>query len=246
MNVKPAEVQRWMKADMAGGAAVLGAFWGAARQRLPINVHAVVPLAENLYGEQALRQGDVVTHYNGLTTEITHTDAEGRLVLADCLAYMAESQPEVLVDVATLTNWILGPDLWMVLGTDQALIDELLCAGRRAGEPGWQLPLWPGYADCPTAVIADLQNYDFRETAPDTIVAAHYLKRFAGQVPWAHLDIVGTAFRTERGNDGLLGATGSATRTLLHLLEVRAEEMSARTEPCQLLEASPDVPFVAR
>jgi leucyl aminopeptidase len=190
-----------------------------------VNVRAVVPLAENLYGERALRQGDVITHLNGLTTEITHTDAEGRLVLADALAHLAAGQPDVLVDVATLTNWILGPDLWMALGNDQGVVDELLRAGRREGEPGWQLPMWSPYADSVTSSEsspADLQNYDFREVAPDPIVAAHYLRRFVGEVPWAHLDIVGTAYRTARGHDGLAGATGSATRTLLRFLEDRA------------------------
>lgn len=230
MNVKPAEVQRWMKADMAGGAAVLAAVRGAARRGLRVNIRAVVPLAENLYGERALRQGDVITHLNGLTTEITHTDAEGRLVVADALAHLAAGQPDVLVDVATLTNWILGPDLWMALGNDQDVIEELLSAGHREGEPGWQLPLWPPYADSATSSessTADLQNYDFREVAPDPIVAAHYLHRFVGEVPWGHLDIVGTAYRTARGHDGLAGATGSATRTLLRFLEDRSAGAAA-------------------
>ena len=222
LNLKrdPAEIS-WMRSDMAGGAAVAAAVIAAARLALPVPAVAVVPLAENMPGGGALRPGDVLTHRGGRTSEVIDTDSEGRLVVADALGYLAERSPAALIDVATLTDAAgLGPALWAAMGTGQELMAGLLRAGEAAGEPGWQLPLPGGYRELLSSPAADVRNTPTH--GPDsTVMAAMFLREFAGGIPWVHIDNGSTAW-LEYGT-GLWpeGATGSPARALLRFLEAR-------------------------
>src|SRR5262249_61840416 len=136
-----AEIE-WMKSDMAGAASIMAVLRGAAEFGLPVNIDAVLPFAGNMPGGAAQRPGDVISHRGGKTSEVRDTDAEGRLIIADALAYLAERNPAVMVDVATLTDAAgLGEGFWAVLGTDEQQIGLLLEAGTEAGDPGWHLPL---------------------------------------------------------------------------------------------------------
>lgn len=222
LNVKVARDMRWMKADMAGAAAVLAAMRAVARLRLAVNVVAAIPSIENLPGHSAIRPGDVIRHFGGRTTEITNTDAEGRVILADALAYMAEKRPRAIIDAATLTDALLGEEVWAVLGTGRQVIADLLAAGAEAGEPGWELPLRSAYRRHMESAVADLRNWDAATTVTDTINAAVFLREFVGDVPWAHIDIVGTAYMVEPTELWPAGATGSPTRTFIRYLEGQA------------------------
>jgi leucyl aminopeptidase len=223
LNLKrdPGEIS-WMRADMAGGAAVTAAVIAAARLALPVPAVAVVPLAENMPGGGALRPGDVLTHRGGRTSEVMDTDSEGRLVVADALGYLAERSPAALIDVATLTDAAgLGPALWAATGTDQELMAGLLRAGEAAGEPGWPLPLPDAYRELLSSAAADVRNTPAH--GPDsTVMAAMFLREFAAGLPWVHIDNGSTAW-LEYGT-GLWpeGATGSPARALLRFLEARA------------------------
>jgi leucyl aminopeptidase len=165
----------------------------------------------------------VLTHRGGRASEIRDTDSEGRLIIADALAYLAERKPATLIDVATLTDAAgLGEDLWAVLGTDEREIGELIEAGEQAGDPGWRLPLPPSYRKYLASAAADIRNTP--AGVPDTtIMAAMYLREFTGGVPWLHIDNGSTAYLDK---DGVLwpeGATGSPTRALLRWVERFAE-----------------------
>ncbi len=223
LNLKrdPAEIA-WMRSDMAGGAAVAAAVIAAAELGLAVPVTAVVPLAENMPGGGALRPGDVLTHRGGRTSQVVDTDSEGRLVVADALAYLAERGPAVLLDVATLTDAAgLGPALWAAFGTDQALLDEVLRAGEAAGDPGWPLPLPDAYRDLLACPAADLRNTPSR--GPDSaVMAAMFLREFAGDAPWVHIDNGSTAWLEYETGLWPEGATGSPFRALLRFLEARA------------------------
>ena len=233
LNLKrdPGEIS-WMRADMAGGAAVAGAVIAAARLALPLTATAVVPLAENLPGGGALRPGDVLTHRGGRTSEVIDTDSEGRLVVADALAYLAERNPAALIDVATLTDAAgLGPALWAAMGTDRTLLDEILLAGDRAGEPGWPLPLPEAYRQLLSSSAADLRNTPTR--GPDsTVMAATFLREFTGETPWVHIDNGSTAWLEYESGLWPEGATGSPVRTLIRFLERRATGVPA-TKLCE-------------
>jgi leucyl aminopeptidase len=223
LNLKrdPGEIS-WMRADMAGGAACAAAVIAAARLALPLAATAVVPLAENLPGGGALRPGDVLTHRGGRTSEVMDTDSEGRLVVADAVAYLAERHPAALIDVATLTDAAgLGPALWAAMGTDQALLDEVLQAGESAGEPGWPLPLPPAYRQLLSSPAADLRNTPAR--GPDsTVMAAMFVREFTGNTPWVHIDNGSTAWLEYESGLWPEGATGSPARALIRFLEARA------------------------
>lgn len=223
LNLKtdPKEIE-WMRADMAGGAAVAAAVIAAARLSLPVHVVAVIPLAENMPDGNAIRPGDVLTHRGGKTTEIIDTDCEGRLLVADGLAYLSEREPAALIDVATLTDaGGVGYALWAAMGTDRALLRELLDAGGRAGDPGWTLPLPDTYPELFRSDVADVRNtaVDWPDTA---VMAATYLREFAGTVPWAHIDNGSTAWYEHAAGAWPEGATGSPARALVRFLEKRA------------------------
>jgi leucyl aminopeptidase len=220
LDVKNAESMVQMKDDMGGAAAVLAAMTAAVSLGVDTHLRAYLPCAENAIGPRSLRPGDVLRHRDGRTSEIVSPDAEGRLVLADAITYAKESAPARIVDIATLTGSTgLGPDIWGILGTSQPLVEALLRAGGRVGEPGWQLPLFDGYRKKIRSSIADIRNHElgmfWRHQA---IWAALYLSEFVGETPWAHLDIAATVFRTEPDEVWPAGATGSGTGTLLQFL----------------------------
>jgi len=227
LTLKRTSEIEWMKSDMAGAATIMAVLRGAAQLGLPVNIDAALPFAENMPGGSAQRPGDVLTHRGGKTSEIRDTDSEGRLIVADVLAYLAERSPAVLVDVATLTDAAgLGEGLWAVLGTDDRQISELVAAGREAGDPGWHLPLPPAYRRYLASAVADIRNTP-SEGADTTVMAAMYLREFTGSVPWMHIDNGSTAYLERPGDGWPEGATGSPVRALLRWVERRAEHHAA-------------------
>ena len=213
----------WLWADMAGAAAVLAASWAAVQLGVQIPLRVLLPCVENMPSPGAYRPGDIITHRNGRTTEIRHTDAEGRLVLADVLTYAAEAEPAAIVDVATLTDdFALGPDLWPVIANDQDLADLVVDAGDASADPGWQLPLWPGYQHATDSRAADRANIGLlgSQGVAGSILGGLFLAPFAGRIPWAHIDIAGTAIKTAAVGHWPRGATGSSTAALIRLIEV--------------------------
>ena len=220
ISLKPAERMHEMKGDMAGGAAVLAVLRAAADLGLPLNVSAVVPAAENLPGGRATRPGDVVRSLRGKSIEIINTDAEGRLLLADALAYAERLDPEAVIDVATLTGACvvaLGPEVAGVFGNDSALVEKIRKASEETGEPVWELPLYREYGERLKSDTADLKNTGGREGG--AVTAALFLENFVGKVPWAHLDIAGPAFSTKDRPDISKGGTGFSVRLLVELLQ---------------------------
>jgi leucyl aminopeptidase len=219
---RDAEIE-WMKSDMAGAASIMAVLRGAAEFSLPVNIDAVLPFAENMPGGAAQRPGDVITHRGGITSEVRDTDAEGRLIVADALAYLAERNPAVLVDVATLTDAAgLGEGLWAVLGTDEQQIGLMVEAGTAAGDPGWHLPLPRAYRRYLASAAADVRNTPVG--VPDTtVMAATYLREFTGGLPWMHIDNGSTAYLDRPGDCWAEGATGSPARALLGWVERWAE-----------------------
>ncbi|GAA4033226.1 M17 family metallopeptidase [Allokutzneria multivorans] len=218
ISIKPAEGMHLMRTDMSGGAAVIAALRGIAALGLPIRVTGLVPCAENHVSGTAYRPGDVVRHYGGKTTEVTNTDAEGRMVLADALAYAVEKHaPDVLVDVATLTGAMkvsLGLRTGGVFATSPELAKRITTAGADTGESWWEMPLLDAHAADVRSEIADLRQCP---PGPGGITAALFLREFAADLPWAHLDIAGPA-RAEKAYDEVNpGGTGFAARTLITL-----------------------------
>jgi leucyl aminopeptidase len=227
LDLKRPHEMEWMKADMAGAASAFALMWGLSQLKPSINVVAAVPLVENLPGPRATKPGDVLQHRNGLTTEITDTDSEGRLILADTLAYLCEMNPIAVIDSGTVTSaWPLGPELWAIMGTDAQLNAELLAAGRESGEPGFELPVWKPYREYIRSDVADLRNSGAEYAFDGPFIAALFLSEFVDKIPWAHIDTAGPAVVTKGGGLWPRGATGAPTRTLLRYLEGRASEGS--------------------
>jgi leucyl aminopeptidase len=220
IDLKQGTGMRMMHTDMAGGAAALAALRSIAERRLPVRTTVLVPAAENAFSGSALRPGDVVRHFGGRTSEIMNTDAEGRIVLADALAYAAARlRPSVLVDLATLTGAMkvaLGLRVGGLFATTDALAGALGAAGRATGEPLWRLPLSSDYAGTLHSDVADAQNSPGN---PGGITAALFLEPFTGGLPWAHLDIAGPARSPE--DDGMFsrGATGFGARLIARWVE---------------------------
>lgn len=220
ISIKPGENMELMKYDMTGGATVLGAMRAIAQLKPPIPVLGVVPATENLPSGKATKPGDVVRAMSGKTIEIINTDAEGRLILADAIAYAKKLGATRIVDMATLTGAVsiaLGDVNTAILGTDQELIDEVIEAGREVGERFWQLPLDKEYSKQIKSDIADIKNTGGRKAG--TITAAAFLKEFADGVSWAHLDIAGTAWGDDAKPYRSKGPTGIAVRTLLNIVD---------------------------
>jgi leucyl aminopeptidase len=200
ISIKPANKMSEMKFDMSGGAAVLGAIEAIAELRLPVRVVAVVGATENMPSGHALKPGDVVRAADGTTIEVINTDAEGRLVLADCLTHAINLGAERLVDIATLTGAIvtaLGNTHAGLMASDDAWAEQVQEAATSTGELVWRLPLHPDYAKALDSDTADVVNVNEARKA-GSIVAAHFLERFTGDVPWAHIDIAGTAWGSGR------------------------------------------------
>lgn len=213
----------WMKADMAAAAAVAGAVFAAVELGADPDVTVILPMAENMPSGHALRPGDVISHPGGRRTEVTDTDCEGRLILADAVAYLAGSGVGEIIDVGTLTDGGgVGPLLWGCWATSDSLAAALTSAGETAGEPGWRLPLRPEYARVLASKVADIANASF--TQPDSgQIAATYLRSFAGTVPWVHIDNGSSAYLEHDLSPWPSGATGSPLRALLQLLLDRAQ-----------------------
>lgn len=216
LSIKPGEAMASMKRDMTGGAVVMATMAALAAVGCPVRVIGLVAAAENAVSGNALRPGDVVRHYGGRTSEVTNTDAEGRLVLADALAYaVAELAPDVVVDVATLTGGIkvaLGQQVGGLFATDDALAAALLAAGESAGEPLWRFPLHAGYEDKLASKIADADN---GPKGPQAIMAALFLQHFVGDVPWAHLDLASVGDVPKEMHEWTQGPSGFGARALL-------------------------------
>ena len=228
ISLKPADNMEQMKADMTGGAAVLGTVRAAARLRLPINIVALIPATENMPGGSATKPGDILTSLSGKTIEVINTDAEGRLILADGLTYANRYKPSVVVDIATLTGACvvaLGHYAIGVLGNNERLIGELKAAGDQCGERAWQLPLWEEYYDQIKSDVADVKNTGGR--AGGTITAAAFLSKFVGDARWAHLDIASTDWSDRERAYIPKGATGVGTRLLIQFLFNRANGRKA-------------------
>jgi leucyl aminopeptidase len=218
LSLKPAEQMELMKGDMAGAAAVLCAVCAIAQLKVGANVMALMPLADNMPGGRATRPGDVIKSYGGKTVEITNTDAEGRLILADALAFAAKNGATHIVDVATLTGAMviaLGKITTGILGNDEELLGRVKAAAEKAGERVWEMPLFDEYGEQIKSPIADMKNVGGRPAGP--ITAAMFLKEFVGETPWVHLDIAGTSWNENRLPHMAKGPTGVAVRTLVEL-----------------------------
>ena len=201
ISIKPAADMHEMKYDMCGAAAVLGAMKSICQMKPKVNVVCVVPTVENKTGADAQMPGDIVRAYNGKTVEVHNTDAEGRLILADAMAYTVDHyKPNVMVDVATLTGAVifgLGHYAAGVMTNDDELVHELRLAADATGERIWQLPLWPDYCALIEGTHADLCNIGPRGEA-GSITAGAFLKEFVGDTPWMHIDIAGTAWGAKK------------------------------------------------
>jgi leucyl aminopeptidase len=216
ISLKPADGMEKMKYDMAGGATAMAALRTLALFNTPVNCMAVVPLAENMPSGRAQRPGDVVESMSGKTIEIINTDAEGRLILADALAYARHIGATHLVDLATLTGAAriaLGPFRVGVMGNDQTFIDSFLASAKRAGEKMWQMPMDDEYRDLIKSTVADLANSGGRFAG--MITAAKFLQEFVGDTPWVHLDIASTAWNEEDKPYLPKGPTGVGMRSLV-------------------------------
>jgi leucyl aminopeptidase len=223
ISIKPAQGMEWMKFDMCGAAGVLGAMEAIARLRLPINVVGLVGSTTNMPSGTAVKPGDVVRSMSGKFIEIINTDAEGRLVLADVLSYAARYEPAAVLDAATLTGACviaLGHTASGIMGNDADVVREVLAAGTRAGEPGWELPMWDDYKELIKSDVADIKNSGGRPAG--TISAALFLKEFAEGYPWVHLDIAGTAYTESDLGTVPRGPTGVPVGTFVEFVRGRA------------------------
>ena len=213
ISIKPAQNMEDMKYDMSGAAAVLGTFEMLGRLKPPVHVVGLIPTTENMPSGTAVKPGDVVTSLSGKTIEVINTDAEGRLILCDALVYARRYKPTCVLDIATLTGAIvvaLGHTASGVMGTDDALIEEVRRAGDRAGERVWPLPLWDEYRDLMKSDIADVKNAGGRPAG--SISAGWFLREFVDGFPWAHLDIAGTAYTDREDATRVKGPTGIGVR----------------------------------
>jgi leucyl aminopeptidase len=223
ISIKPAASMHEMKMDMSGAAAVLEAVAAIAELELAVDLIAVVPSTENMPSGTALKPGDVITQYNGKTVEVNNTDAEGRLILADALAYCAELGAERIVDLATLTGAVLialGSTYAALISNDDGLAAEIERAGAESGELAWRLPLHPEYKELTKGTVADLTNAAAKRKA-GTIYAGSFLEEFVDGRPWAHLDIAGTAWDVGREYVGK-GPTGFGVRLLVELARAQS------------------------
>lgn len=219
ISLKPGEGMDEMKYDMCGGASVLGTLLAAAEMDLPLNIVGLVPASENLPDGNANKPSDILTSMSGKTVEILNTDAEGRLILCDTLSYAERYNPDVVIDLATLTGACLvalGRVASGLLGNDDLLCNDIIAASQTANDSVWRLPLWEEYQEQLKSNFADLANIGGRDAG--TITAACFLSQFAENFRWAHLDIAGTAWRTGKEK----GATGRPVPLLTQYLINRA------------------------
>ena len=220
VSIKPSNKMHQMKMDMLGAGTVMAVIQAVAKMKLPINVVAVVPTVENVVSAKATKPGDVFTSMSGLKVEVLNTDAEGRLILADALTYVEKFNPEVVIDVATLTGaalYALGSYATPVLGNDQELIDDLIKAGKKSKDKGWQLPLWEEHCKVMQGQegVADLRNIASK-SGPGTTTAAAFLWEFADEYRWAHLDIAATGSTGDK-------PTGRSVKMLIEYIKQKAK-----------------------
>ena len=224
ISIKPAPGMEFMKFDMCGAAGVLGAIETIARMNLKVNVVGLLGATTNMPSGTAINPGDVVRAMNGKTIEITNTDAEGRLILADVLGYARRYQPSVIVDAATLTGACviaLGHNATGAFGNDEAVLAEVIAAARAAAEPAWPLPLWDDYKEQISSDVADVKNTGGR--AAGSVTAALFLKEFVEEgTPWVHLDIAGTAYSEADLVAIPKGPTGVPVGTFVQFVRGRA------------------------
>lgn len=219
ISLKPSENMEQMKADMTGGAEVLATIRAASRLKLPVNAVGLLPVTENMPGGRATKPGDILTMLSGKTVEVQNTDAEGRLILADGLAYASRLKPACVIDIATLTGAAavaLGQFAIGMLGNDDTVKADLKKAGNHAGERVWEMPLWDEYFEQLKSDVADMRNIGGR--GGGMITAAIFLSKFVGDHPWVHLDIASTDWGTTERPYIPKGPTGIGTRLLIQYL----------------------------
>ncbi|RJQ51920.1 MAG: leucyl aminopeptidase [Nitrospiraceae bacterium] len=220
ISLKPGEGMEKMKYDMAGGAAVLGVMKAVSEMKLPVHLICVLPAAENLPGGSATKPGDVVKTISGKSIEIISTDAEGRLTVADAIEYAKRFKPSAIIDIATLTgacSIAFGNEAVAMMGNDEALMEKMKRASGETSERVWQMPLFEEYRDYIKSDIADLKNTSGRSGS--LVSSAYFLSEFAGDTPWVHLDIAGTAWTDKDRPYIPKGATGIGVRLLLGFLK---------------------------
>src|SRR5262249_234133 len=212
ISIKPAEGMEKMKYDMSGAAATLAAMRAIAQLKPKVNVIGLMPTTENMPSARANKPGDVLRAMSGKTIEVINTDAEGRLILADAISYARKLGATRIIDLATLTGAVsiaLGTVNVAILGNNQAFTNQVRAAAKEVGERFWELPMDDEYSD-----IADIKNSGGRNAG--TITAAYFLREFAEDTPWVHLDIAGTAWENDRKPYAAKGPTGVAIRTLIN------------------------------
>ncbi|MGO9462954.1 MAG: leucyl aminopeptidase [Isosphaeraceae bacterium] len=222
--LKPSSSMEAMKSDMTGAAVVVAAIQAVARLGLPVNVRGYVALTENMTGGKAMKLGDVLCMRNGKTVEVMNTDAEGRLILADALSFVAEQRPYRVLDLATLTGACmvaLGPKVAGLFGNDDAFCADLQAACRKTGERVWRMPLDSDFKEQLKSSVADLKNIGGKWGG--AITAAKFLEQFVDSAPWIHLDIAGPSWCDSENTTRDAGATGCFVRTLVALLEQAPE-----------------------
>jgi len=222
IHLKPTGSIEDMKMDVSGGAAVIGAMYAVATIGLKVNVVGIVPAVENLPSAEATKPGDVVKMYNGKTVEVVNTDAEGRLIIADAIAYGIERfKPSYVVDLATLTGACivaLGKRVAGIMGNDGELLEQLKRAGKEAEEEVWELPMFDHYGEELKSEVADLKNVGEKSGA-GAIIGAKFLENFAGKTPWAHIDIAGPAIADKPWLWNPKGGTGFGVRLVVEWLK---------------------------
>ena len=221
--IKPSKGMDEMKSDMTGAATVVGIMESVAKRNMPVNVVGVIGLAENMPDGASYKPGDIIKSLSGKTVEVLDTDAEGRLVLADCITYTARNiKPQFMIDFATLTGAIivaLGEETTGLFSNDEKLVERIKIAAEKSGEDVWQLPMGKKFADMVKSDIADIKNLGEPSRHAGSITAAEFLKFFAEDIPWAHLDIAGTAWTTKGNDISSKGMTGVGVNLVNKLLE---------------------------
>ena len=222
ISIKPSASMEEMKMDMSGGAAALGAMMAVAALKMKVNLVVLVPTTENMPDGAAIKPGDVATGLSGVTMEIINTDAEGRLILSDALAYADRYKPDSIIDIATLTGACmvaLGEAASGLFCNDKKLTSQLVEAGEETGEKLWSMPLFPEHEELIKSKVADVKNVGPRGGGAST--AAAFLKKHVKKGPWAHIDIAGTAYTAKSRHYNTIGGLGIGVRTIIRFIEKR-------------------------
>lgn len=222
ISIKPSKGMDTMKFDKCGAVVMMGVLRAAAEMKIPLKITALLPATENMPSGSATKPGDIVRMYNGKTVEIVNTDAEGRLILGDALAYAAEAKPNLIIDAATLTGAVvivLGKHGIGMLGTDKGAMKEMYDCSLEAQERVWELPLWKEYSEMIKGDYADLKNIGSESGEAGTITAAAFLKEFVGSTPWVHLDIASVGWSDGESGYFCKGPTGKGVRLVASFLK---------------------------